>query len=194
MPKRWVSACIAGLLLFAPRRLRHKRRCRPSALARDCGPASCTRRPTAATTPTSSCSTARASTSTVRSPRRSSSCSTPSTTAHRTRSACWTRSRDSRCRRSSTSGWAGSCRRATAPTSTARTTRTTGRVYTDGIQNGHPFVFQGRDNGVDVLGRFRQGEGLGRRVRRPVGDRQPRRARRRRASRSISGTRKTATT
>ena len=27
-------------------------------------------------------------------------------------------------------------------------------VYTDGIQNGHPFVFQGRDNGVMYWGDF----------------------------------------
>ena len=67
-------------------------------------------------------------------------------------------------------------------------------VYTDGIQNGHPFVFQGRDNGVDVLGRFQQGEGLGRRLRRQVRDRRPRDARPRRACRWISGTRRTATT
>ena len=74
-------------------------------------------------------------------------------------------------RRSSTSGSAASCRRAIARISTARTTRTTGRVYTDGVQDGYPFVFQGRDNGVDVLGPVRQGEGVGRRVRRRVGDR-----------------------
>ena len=27
-------------------------------------------------------------------------------------------------------------------------------VYTDGIQNGHPFIFQGRDNGVVYWGDF----------------------------------------
>ena len=56
--------------------------------------------------------------------------------------------------RSSTSGSAASCRRAIAPTCTARTTRTTGRVYTDGIQDGYPFVATGRDNGVMYWGQF----------------------------------------
>ena len=67
---------------------------------------------------------------------------------------------------SSTSGSAGSCRRAIAPISTARTTPITGRVYVDGVQDGYPFIYQGRDNGVDVLGSVRQGQGLGRRLRR----------------------------
>ena len=51
-------------------------------------------------------------------------------------------------------------------------------VYTDGIQDGYPFVFQGRDNGVALLGPVRQGQSLGRRVRRRVRDRQPARHRR----------------
>ena len=42
-------------------------------------------------------------------------------------------------------------------------------VFTDGVQDGYPFIFQGRANGVAVLGAVRQGEGLGRRLRRPVG-------------------------
>ena len=45
-----------------------------------------------------------------------------------------------------------------------------------------------------VLGRFQQGEGLGGRLRRQVRDRQSRTCSARRASRSTSGTRRTATT
>ena len=139
---------------WSPRRSPPRPRCRRSASARACGRASCTPRRTTATTRTSSCSTARGSTSTGPSPTRSSSCSTPSMTAPRTRSACWTRSRDSRCRRSSTSGWDGSCRRAIARTCTVPYYAHHWGVYTDGIQNGHPFIFQGRDNGVAYWGDF----------------------------------------
>ena len=52
-------------------------------------------------------------------------------------------------------------------------------VYTDGVQDGYPFIFQGRDNGAVVLGPVRQGEAVGRRVRRRVGDRRRHAARRR---------------
>ena len=52
-------------------------------------------------------------------------------------------------------------------------------VYTDGVQDGYPFVFQGRDNGVVYWGQFDKSQGLGRRVRRRDRDRQSRRARRR---------------
>ena len=125
----------------------------------------------------------------------SSSCSTPSTTAATNAVGVLDAvAQFDVLAASSTSGSAASCRRAIAPTSTARTTPTTGRVYTDGVQDGYPFVFQGRDNGVDVLGPVRQGEGLGRRVRRPVGDRRRRRCSAPAACRSTSGIRKPATT
>ena len=67
-------------------------------------------------------------------------------------------------------------------------------VYTDGVQDGYPFIFQGRDNGVGVLGPVRQGQAVGRRVRRRVGDRRRHDASAPAASRSTSGTRRTATT
>ena len=48
-------------------------------------------------------------------------------------------------------------------------------VYTDGIQNGYPFVFQGRDNGVAYWGDFgKKVKDLGRRLRRPLRDGQSR--------------------
>ncbi len=69
-------------------------------------------------------------------------------------------------------------------------------VYTDGIQDGYPFVFQGRDNGVDVLGRLlpSKDESLRWRVRRQVRDREFAKSSGPLASRSISGIRRTATT
>ena len=95
----------------------------------------------------------------------SNSCSIPTTTASPTSRACWTRWRRLRWLPSSTSGSAVSCRPATARTCTARSTRNEWKVYTDGIQDGYPSVFQGRDNGVAVLGRLRQeSESLGRRA------------------------------
>ena len=51
-------------------------------------------------------------------------------------------------------GRAASCRPATARISTARSTRNEWNVYTDGIQDGYPSVFQGRDNGVAYWGTF----------------------------------------
>ena len=67
-------------------------------------------------------------------------------------------------------------------------------VYTDGIQNGHPFVFQGRDNGVAYWGDFGKVK-----VSAGVFDGQsatgdPELLDAPRACRSISGTRRTATT
>ncbi len=44
-------------------------------------------------------------------------------------------------------------------------------VFTDGVQDGYPFIFQGRDNGMMYLGPVRQAEGLGRHLRRPDGHR-----------------------
>ena len=66
-------------------------------------------------------------------------------------------------------------------------------VYTDGIQDGYPFIFQGRDNGVVTYWGSRQGETVGRRLRWPsaTGHGRPRRGAR---FRSISGIPKTATT
>ena len=66
-------------------------------------------------------------------------------------------------------------------------------VYSDGIQNGHPFVFQGRDNGVAYWGDFGKvkvsaGAFDGQSATATPTCSPPR------ACRSISGTRKTATT
>ena len=52
----------------------------------------------------------------------------------------------------------------------ARSTPTSGRVYDDGIQDGYPSIFQGRDNGVAYWGDFKAGmakiKASGRRIRR----------------------------
>ncbi len=91
-----------------------------------------------------------------------------------TTSPCWMRRRSSRSRPSSTSGWAACFRRATAPTCTDRTTRTTGRSYhrrrpgrlsVVGLPGAH-----GPRQRRDVLGPVRQGQAVGRRLRRRVGD------------------------
>ena len=48
-------------------------------------------------------------------------------------------------------------------------------VYTDGIQDGYPFVFQGRDNGVMYWGDFaKKDESLGRRLRWQIRNRERR--------------------
>ena len=102
--------------------------------------------------------------------RTSAPCSTRTTAPTTTPWRYWTRWRNSTHRPCSTSGSAVSFRRATAQTSTARSTPTSGQVYNDGIQDGYPFVFQGRDNGIAYWGDFKAGIGqdksLGRRVRR----------------------------
>ena len=71
--------------------------------------------------------------------------------------ACWTRWENSTPRPCSTSGSAASSRRAIAPTCTARSTPTSCQVYTDGIQDGYPFISQGRDNGAAYWGDFKAG-------------------------------------
>ena len=87
-------------------------------------------------------------------PRTSSSCSIPTTTASPTRSACWTRWRNSKYLPSSTSGSG----RFLPPSDRANLYGPfyahEWNVYTDGIQDGYPFVFQGRDNGVVYWGTF----------------------------------------
>ena len=124
---------------------------------------------------------------------RSSSCSTPSTTAAATTSTCSTPSRASSSRTSSTSGSAASCRRATAPTSTVRTTRITGRLHRR--RPGRLSVRLRRPRQRRrVLGPVRQGQGVGRRLRRPVGHGRRTRCSARGACRSTSGIRKPATT
>ena len=46
-------------------------------------------------------------------------------------------------------------------------------VYTDGIQDGYPFVFDGRDNGVMYWGQtYKEAQGLGGSIRWRLGDRQ----------------------
>ncbi len=108
----------------------------------------------AARPPTSSCSTTPVSTSADLSLTRSNSCSTPTTTAPPTRSACWTRWRASKCL-PQFNIWAG---RFLPPSDRANLYGPfyshEWSVYTDGIQDGYPFVFQGRDNGVVYWGDF----------------------------------------
>ena len=120
--------------------------------------------------------------------RTSSSCSTPTTTASPTRSACWTRWR----RFESLPQfniWAG---RFLPPSDRANLygpfyAHEWG-VYTDGIQDGYPFVFQGRDNGVVYWGDFAKKMKVSAgRVRRQVRDRKSESAWAPPASRSISG-------
>ena len=142
-------------------------------------------------TPTRSCSTARAFTSMVRSPTRSSSCSTPSTTARRTRSACSTPSRAFEMS-PKFNVWMG---RFLPPSDRANLY---GPVLRPPLERLHrrsserpPVHLPGPRQRRGVLGRFQQSEGVGGRVRRPVGHRQARGHRRRRACRSISGTRRT---
>ena len=114
-------------------------------------------------------------------------------TARRTRSRCSTPQRSSSSRRSSTSGSAVSCRPATAPTCMARTTRTIGPCT--GRRPGRlPLHLPRPRQRRDVLGPVRQGEAVGRRVRRYVADRRRHRSLSPGVSRSTSGTPKTATT
>ena len=63
-------------------------------------------------------------------------------------------------------------------------------VYTDGIQNGYPFVFQGRDNGVAYWGDFGKVKVSVGVFDGAAGNGNPEVLTARRASRSISGTRK----
>src|SRR5947209_1482401 len=95
-------------------------------------------------------------------------------TAATTRSACWTRWRVWNFLPSSTSGRpfpsAERPRQSLRPILRA----SVGSVYRDGVQDGYPFIFQGRDNGVVYWGRLcQESESLGWRVRRRHQELQP---------------------